>query len=169
MTMRMAQYLRLAGTTIVVAATVSACGGDSSEEHFHGGAGLNATVGDVRMLNLLIVAGEEGGPGVICGSADNTSDQQRQVDIRLASGSSTTMTVPAHGRAELHCEGDQPVVLDKVDAAPGALAQATLTSGGATSTSSVPVLYPNSVTPYGTLAPPGWTPSPTVGSGSPAS
>lgn len=154
----------LIAAAVALTAALSGCAGEPAQGEFQGGAGLDATVGDVRLVNLLVVSGQESGPGILCGSADNVADQQRSVDIRFASGSGTSMTVPPRGRAELHCEGNDPVVLDNVPEPPGALAQATLTSNGATTTSQVPVLYPYEVTPYGTLAPPGFTPRPTAAS-----
>lgn len=70
---------------------LSSCGTPSSQKENDGaGAGVSATVGGVNLLNLLIVAGEEGGQGIICGAGDNTLDEQRAVDIQLESASGTT-------------------------------------------------------------------------------
>lgn len=150
----------------VAAAALTACGSPAPQgENAGGGAGVSAQVGDVRLLNLLIVATQDGGKGIICGRGENTSDQARSVDIRLASGSETTVAAPAARPLDLNCEGPDPIVLDNVGAPPGALADATVTAGGQSSQVRIPVLYPYSVTPYGTLAPPGTTPAPAAPTG----
>lgn len=159
--------IRCGLATALLTVSLAGCSATPANRGDPGGAGLAATVGDVELLNVLIVAEEEGGPGILCGMGTNSSDQVRQVDIRLPSGAGTTMTLPAGGTADLGCQGPDPVILDEVGAPPGALAEVTFSTQGGESVDDVPVLYPYSETPYGTLAPPGVTPEPTRGSGSP--
>ena len=151
-----------ASTALVACVALAGCGIPGSEAENEGaGAGVAATVGDVQLSNLLIVSGEEGGQGIMCGAGNNSSGQERSVDMRLASGAGTTMSIPAQGSADLNCQSDDPVVLDEVPAAPGALADVTVAVNGEQTVARVPVLYPYSETPYGTLAPPGFTGTPT--------
>ena len=65
--------LALAGCS--VASTITTQGGYEPSD------GVRADVGDVRGGNLLVVAAEDGGPGVVLGYLTNAGDEQAEVSL----------------------------------------------------------------------------------------
>jgi hypothetical protein len=115
----------------------------------------------VKLRNMLIVTGPEGGRGQVIGTLTNTGTGPVQVLMALSAAAQgaapTPVTVPAGGAVQLGA-GDSRVVLDDVPAA-GRMAGLTVTTqGGGTADLTVPVMAAEGF--YASLTPP--PPSPTA-------
>ncbi|GAA2751963.1 hypothetical protein GCM10009869_18010 [Amnibacterium kyonggiense] len=132
--------------------------------------GVNGTAGDVAIRNVFLVDGTEDTASLI-GVLANNGDSQTSVTLQWTStaGPETrSVQVPAGGilsmttdpsKLDTSVPGDSSaIVLDGVDATPGALFPVTFsTSGGQSSSLRLPVLT-GSFSEYATLVP---TPTPT--------
>lgn len=109
--------------------------------------GLGAEVGDVQLLNMLVVAEAEGSAGVLSGALSNRSSDDQDVTLTVAGGEPVDLDVAA-GSSVLLGATDAPtgytseqVGVDAVDAPPGGLTTLTVTtSRGGTVKIQVPVL-----------------------------
>lgn len=109
------------------------------------GAGLQ--VGDVRALNLIVVAEAEGEPGVLTGALANDAQDAEDVTLTVAGGDPVEVTV-AGGSSVLLGVSDAPagyetldVPVAAVDTAPGGLTTVTVASSSAGSVDvRIPVL-----------------------------
>lgn len=123
--------------------------------------GAQAQLGDVALRNVLVISGKAGGPATLVGYASNAGTADVKISVSAgADGTPVIVTVPASGTAQLSGSGSTKTTLTKVAEAPGAITTLVIStpSGGSTSLA-VPVLYPSS--PYESLAPAGFTPTPT--------
>lgn len=115
--------------------------------------GRSAEVGDVKVLNALIVAEKQDGPGVLSLTLDNRGKNKQTVQIRV--GSESTLTVDVSSGQAVRLGGpERSAQIAKVPAAPGAMMKLDITtpSSGVTSVS-IPVLYPHKNGPYATMTP----------------
>ncbi|MFQ6171500.1 hypothetical protein ACK8HX_07835 [Oryzobacter sp. R7] len=104
--------------------------------------GPSLDTGDLRFGNLVVVAAEEGGDGVLVGQAVNESAEAAEVTFALGEGAPTRRTIPASSGGSLS-EGGSPVVLSGVPARPGQLVQLTVTTPqSGPNVIQVPVLAP---------------------------
>lgn len=127
--------------------------------------GLDIEVGDVRGINLLVIAEAEGEPGVLVGALTNESSDDTTVGIRLvdAEGSPTdAVEVDLAGGATVSFAGasadggrvqPEDVEFAEVPAAPGAFIELELrVESGETASRRVPVLD-NTLPPYDEVLP----------------
>lgn len=116
---------------------------------YNGSNGTNATVGDLTLSGVLIVASSKGAPGALQGMVTNNSGSA--IAVTVAIGSSTAqLSVPADTAVRLdgqasgnstHTVG--PVKVASTPAAPGAKTTVTFaTAGTGNSPVVVPVLLP---------------------------
>jgi hypothetical protein len=94
---------------------------------YQAGDGPSLDTGDLRFGNLVVVAAEEGGDGVLVGQAVNESARAVDVTFALGEGAPARRTIPASSGTGLS-EGGQAVVLTGVPAGPGELVQLTVTT-----------------------------------------
>jgi hypothetical protein len=108
--------------------------------------GVATTVGDVRALNMLVVAEAEGAPGTLTGALTNRSSQDETVtltlggqQVRVPVAASSTVLVGAPDAPARYETAD--VEIAAVDVAPGGLTTVTLATGSGGSVElRVPVL-----------------------------
>lgn len=103
--------------------------------------GVQVTVGDLDLQNLLVLAAADGAPGTVLGGVTNGSDADGEVAIGLTEADATTVEVAAGTTTLLGPDQAVEVAIDAVPAAPGALVTLTVTAGtGESQTVQVPVL-----------------------------
>ena len=101
--------------------------------------GVDVTLGDLDLGNLMVLAAEEGAPGTVLGSVTNTGGDSTTVQLGLADDA-TSLEVGA-GETVLLGPEQEPVDLAAVPVAPGALVELTVASeADGTTTVRVPVL-----------------------------
>ncbi|MDQ0424739.1 MULTISPECIES: hypothetical protein [Cellulomonas] len=108
--------------------------------------GVATTVGDVRVLNMIVVAQAEGQPGTLTGALANGSSQDETVtltiageEVRVPVAASTTVLLGAPDAPPRYETADVEVAA--VDAAPGGLTTVTVATASSGSVQlQVPVL-----------------------------
>ena len=120
----------------VGALTLTSCSPAENEEYDQAAIGENGEVGDVDLLNFLLVAGSEGEPGRFLGTVENESDQA--VEVMLSdTDDEVTISVPA---------GDQfafdtnETVFSTVGDIPGGDTMVSVTVGDESTDLTVPVV-----------------------------
>jgi len=127
--------------------------------------GAGTTLDDVRVLNMLVVAAELDGPGVLTGAVANDSGDAQEVTLQVGDEEPTSLDVPAGGTV-LIGTADAPARYTAVDvpvaavaARPGGLIPLSITTTtGGTVELMIPVLD-GALPEYAALLP-GATPSP---------
>lgn len=109
---------------------------------YQAGDGPSLDTGDVHLGNLVVVAAEKDGDGVLVGQAINESAQSVDVTFAVGEGTPTRRTIPASSGGGLS-ESGSAVVLTGVPAGPGELVQLTVTTpGSGANVVQVPVVAP---------------------------
>ena len=147
---------------VALALPLSACSSLSEAQTlkpYAAADGVMGTAGQLHALNMAVVGGEAGAPGVVSGRLVNDGAQPDQVSV-VTEGMQTPVevTVPAHGALSLGPgEGAQHVQVDSVPKPAGAMVKGLLTSKAYGELRlNLPVLAPNG--PWSSLTP---TASPT--------
>lgn len=128
--------------------------------------GVSAQVGPVKVNNLLVIAGQRGGPGTVLGLATNSGDQPEQVAVSTVEagqqgGAGTPVQVPARGVQELtQAQGSTATTLPAVQAPPGTLVQLLVRTSSGQTVVEVPVLAAEGY--YQDFAPGAGTAAPTA-------
>ena len=120
--------------------TATGCGYVSPQataEEYAPADGIEQTLGDVKVRNLLIVAESEDSEGRVLGTVINDGDQDATLTLD-AEGSTARIPVAAHESVVL--EKSKPVILDRAGAIPGLLVSTKLQADGQAASASVPVL-----------------------------
>lgn len=113
--------------------------------------GINVTLGDIAVRNLVIVADSADGRGQMSGTVVNTGTSDGTVTFATASGGSAQVPVKG-GVAVSLSDGPTPVVLSKAGAAPGSLVAVQVgTPSSGMEQVQVPVLLPQGY--YATVTP----------------
>jgi len=143
---------RTAAAGLVVAAALALTGCSATNPITTLGAyeasdGTGTTVGDVRVLNMLVVTQAEGAPGALTGALANGSREAQTVTLAVGDEEAVRLRVPASGTLLVGAP-DAPanyatadLEIAAVDVAPGGLTRLTITTGtGGTVELQVPVL-----------------------------
>ncbi|MBO3088709.1 hypothetical protein [Cellulomonas dongxiuzhuiae] len=109
--------------------------------------GAGASVGEVRVLNMVVVSAEEGAPGVLTGALANGSSDDEDVTLTVGDAEPVSVQVGARQTVLLGVSDAPPryttqdVPVAAVDTRPGGLTQLKVTtSTGGTVEFAVPVL-----------------------------
>ncbi|MDO8143887.1 MULTISPECIES: hypothetical protein [unclassified Isoptericola] len=92
----------------------------------------------VRGLNLLVIATEEGGDGNLLGALANNSDEDVEFTLTASGAAPVTVPVPAEETVYLGTDGEE-TLLGPVDTIPGGTLEATLEVAGQSETFYLPV------------------------------
>nr|WP_216077528.1 hypothetical protein [Isoptericola sediminis] len=92
----------------------------------------------VRGLNLLVIATEEGGDGNLLGALANNSDEDVEFTLTASGATPVTVPVPAEETVYLGTDGEE-TLLGPVDTIPGGTLEATLEVAGQSETFYLPV------------------------------
>ena len=130
----------VAGLVVVAALALTGCSSTNpitTKADYDASDGMGVRVGDVRAHNLLVVAAEEGGPGVLSGALANSGSETEDVTIGIGDDDPVEVSVPAGGTVLLGVT-DAParyttadVRVSAVPAPPGGLADVRLTTSRA--------------------------------------
>lgn len=141
----------------------------TTQLHYDASDGVSTQVGDVHVLNALIVATEENGPGNLVGTLENRGTQATTVPVSVAGASVAQVEVPPGQTVKLSDSAAGTFTeVPRVPARPGGMTEVSFGDARA----DVPVLAPHD--PYQSYAPAGATattsssPSPTSDTSSPA-
>lgn len=134
---------RAAGAGVAVAALLGTTGcwainEQSTALQYAPSDGIVEQVGEVELLNLLLVSQEPSTEGRYLGSIHNQSAQDLEVVITIA-GTSTTFPVAAGERLELR-ETENENLIPDTGSYPGGLTNATVEVAGVSEELQVPVL-----------------------------
>jgi hypothetical protein len=86
--------------------------------------GVPVDLGVVQIRNLLVVADEENGPGVLSGQVVNNGDDSAQITVATEGGAPVTITAPP--RQVQRISGTSQVQLSSVPADPGGIVTLTI-------------------------------------------
>jgi len=107
--------------------------------------GINVTVGDVEIRDLVVVAESKGAEGAISGEVINNGNADVKVTFAAQDGSQASVDAPAHDSTALSGSGTGAVAatLPTVAVSPGGLVEMQVsTPEGGTEQVKVPVLLP---------------------------
>ncbi|GAB3163769.1 hypothetical protein GCM10027059_18590 [Myceligenerans halotolerans] len=145
---RRARTVAVAAVTAAGAAFLSACAPTTTALNYSPSDGVMVSVGaqevgeftDLRGLNLMVVAAEEGAAGTLLGALAN--DTQESATFTLAPEGATPVTFEVGAGDTLYIGGEsgETVLLDVVSAGPGSSVPSTLEAGGESRTFDLPVL-----------------------------
>lgn len=96
--------------------------------------------GELRGVNLLVVAAEEGGEGQVHGALANHTDETVTFTLAVDGTAPVRVEVEPASTVYLGTEDGEDVVLDSVPEAPGAFVDATLEAAGESKDFQLPVL-----------------------------
>ncbi|WP_136518457.1 MULTISPECIES: hypothetical protein [Cellulomonas] len=109
--------------------------------------GVAITVDEVRALNLLVLAEEEGGPGILVGALANNSGEDTSVTLAVEGAQAVNVDVPSSGTVLMGAAGAPgryqtvEVPVAQVSAIPGGLTTLTVsTPAGGSAEVQVPVM-----------------------------
>lgn len=142
----MTAHRRTAALALLAVVALTGCSQTNpvtTDREYSAADGVRVSLGDLRATNLLVVAAEKGGPGIVSGGVTNDGDTDTTVTLSVGDESGTTLDVPAGGAVLFGTGSDtgESIEVAAVPAAPGALATVTLSSPEAGSTTvQVPVL-----------------------------
>ncbi|QZN86080.1 hypothetical protein [Cellulomonas sp. C5510] len=120
----------LAGAVVVLAAALTGCSATNeitSMDAYSASDGVRATLGTVTAENLLLVAADADAPGALQGALSNRGDDGVTVTVALGE-ESARVWLPAGDTVLLGGSDGDEVVLT-TPAAPGAVADVTLSTG----------------------------------------
>lgn len=104
------------------------------------GVNIDSTGGDVVVRNAFVVATEDGAVGNFVAAFINEGSDSATVEIDV-NGVQQTLQVPANERVSLGVDGDEPLLINGLNAKPGATVNVLITSGdGEAEPTAVPVL-----------------------------
>ncbi|QAY69173.1 hypothetical protein [Xylanimonas protaetiae] len=95
---------------------------------------------DLRGVNLLVVAAEQGGEGVVHGAFANHTDETVTFTLTVDGAAPVEVDVDPSSTVTVGTEDGEQVVLDAVAEAPGSFVDATLEAGGESRQFQLPVL-----------------------------
>lgn len=115
--------------------------------------GKSTQVGKVKVLNALIIADTQGGPGTLLASFANEGTDKTTIQVMVGQQAVGSVEVPA-GQTVQASTDSKRMQIAKVPVPPGAMTEVMFRTGdGSASPISVVVLPPNP--PYASLAPTG--------------
>ncbi len=133
-----------AGTASLVAAALvlsgcSATNPITTQNNYEASDGVHAQVGDLRVLNLIVLSAGDGESGTLVGAVANDGDDTR-VGLVVGGAEAGELRVRSGETVLLGTEDGEQVEVDAVAEAAGAFVDVTITSGAGSTTVPVPVL-----------------------------
>ena len=162
--MRRSTSVLTVGAAVAGALALSGCQVTSPQQTtvpYQPADGVNITLGDVKVNDLVVITSAKGKEGVLSGQVINNGPQEATVTIAAPGGGpQLTKKVAARSTTRLSGEaGVSPVTLPTVPVEPGSMLDLTVgTSSAGTNQVGVPVLLPDlyysSITPAAPSASP---------------
>ena len=110
---------------------------------------------DVRLDNVALVSGEDGGDAVITGIVENTGSDPVKISLSAGGSSASTTVEPS----QVVLLDDEDLTLSGLEDGAGSMADIEVSTGSESIPTQVPVVAPTGY--YEPYAPEGWTPEPT--------
>ncbi|GAB2467487.1 hypothetical protein [Xylanimonas ulmi] len=132
---------RLSVLAAAGALTLGACAPAMTAHEYAPSDGSRVTVtSELRGVNLLVVAAQEGGEGAVQGALVNHTDQAETFTLAVDGAAPVRVTVEAAQTVYLGTADGEQVTLDAVAKAPGSFLPATLEVGGQSQEFQLPVM-----------------------------
>jgi hypothetical protein len=141
--LRTARPVRTAAIVAAAAGAfaLSACSPTTTINPYAPSDGARVDLTDhLRGANLLVVAGEQGGPGTLEGALVNRTAEDQSFTLTIEGSAPVRIDVAPAQTVYLGTEQGEQVRLDAVAAAPGAFLPATLEVGSESKDFQIPVL-----------------------------
>ncbi|WGW12544.1 hypothetical protein LWF01_01900 [Saxibacter everestensis] len=110
----------------------------ATTNEYAGGDGISLDVGELELRNIMLVGKEVGSPANLLLVAVNDSSIEQSLSIEI-SGQDLSFDVPAESQLEVNPDADEEAQVDQLEAGPGALQDASFTSGSDTKDERIPV------------------------------
>lgn len=124
----------------------------TTDLHYDPADGVSATLGDVAVHDLLVVAGSKGAAGVVSGYVVNSGDQEVTLQLKAPNAEATQTKLPPHSTVKLSGGDTGSVQVSTVAVAPGSMLDLQLkTPDFGAQEVPVPVLLPDGY--YATVTP----------------
>ncbi|GAB4086498.1 hypothetical protein GCM10028784_31280 [Myceligenerans cantabricum] len=146
--LRRTRTVAVAAVTAAGAALLSACAPTTTALNYSPSDGVMVSVGaqddaeftELRGLNLMVVAAEEGAAGNLLGALANGTQADTTFTLTPEGAAPVTFDVEAGETVYIGGESGDPVVLDAVAAGPGGSIPTTLEADGETREFQLPVI-----------------------------
>lgn len=102
-----------AGALALSLATLTGCGYINSQqtaEQYAASDGVHADLGPLQLRNMLIVSGDEEGPGRLIGAIYNSASQDVTLTVKGAEGARTEVPVKANSYTLLNDASDEAIL-----------------------------------------------------------
>ncbi|MGV8967094.1 MAG: hypothetical protein ACOH2F_12525 [Cellulomonas sp.] len=131
-----------AGVLLLAALAVGGCSPITTAKPYAPSDGIRVDLGSTfSAANLLVISAAKGEPGVLLGGLTNRSEDPISVTLSPEGATEATVRVPAKSTVLLGGDKGEPIKIDTVTAAPGAVLPVTIsTRDGGSENVSVPVL-----------------------------
>lgn len=125
-----------------LALALSACSPITTDEPYAASDGIRAQVGQLEVLNLMIVSESKGSEGRLLGAASSSSEESDTLTITAEDGSiDIPVSLGAGETVNFSGDEDEVVLVDDVSVEPGSNVRVTLTNDAGESVDvHVPVL-----------------------------
>ncbi|WP_062379588.1 hypothetical protein [Demequina pelophila] len=113
-----------ASTALLAAVALAGCSTINpitTQQAYDASDGVSVQIGDVRALNLIVVAEEEGGPAVLIGSLSNSGSEDVAVSASIDGDAIVTVDVAAGTTLTLGGESEETAVTGTATVQPGLL------------------------------------------------
>lgn len=121
-------------------ATLTACSPATTDIPYAASDGIRLTVADVSVVNLLVLASEDGSNGRVLGAFNNSGTGTAQVTISVPSGTSNPTEAALQPGQTVNFNQDKALLVTGLDAKPGSTVTTTITVGDVEKEVQVPVL-----------------------------
>ncbi len=144
MTSRPRHAVVTAASTCAVLATLALTGCSvtnpiTTQDDYDASDGVGIALGDVRLVNVLVIGTDEGEAGVVVGSVTNDGDDA-EVTLEIDGTEAGSFRVDAGETVQLGGDEGEEVTVDSLPVPAGAFVDLTVTSTTGTITTGVPVL-----------------------------
>lgn len=144
MTSRPRHAVVTAASTCAVVGTLllagcSATNPITTQDDYDASDGVGIELGDVRLINVLVLGEGEGEPGVVVGSLTNEGDDA-DVTLALDGSEASRISIDAGETLLIGGADGEEVEVEALPGPPGSFVDLTVSSGAGTITVGVPVL-----------------------------
>lgn len=133
----------IAGLSVLGLSACSVTNQITTKSDYAASDGVRVSLGEVTVINLMVLSAAEGDPGTVLGAVANHGPDRVEVSIAPADDSAqdTSFDVPGGGTVLLGPDRDDSLELDPTPVPPGSMVDLTITSDRDGSTTvRVPVL-----------------------------
>jgi hypothetical protein len=117
--------------------------------------GVSGRVGDLKIRNAMIIAGENGTDGNLVAAVTNGGGGSESLSIQFGDGENGTVTtsIPAESTVSFGTADDEPVLLEGINAEPGSIVEVFFQYGDETGVEILVPVLDGSLEEYSDLVP----------------